>query len=323
MGDTNSSQTIRIARCEVAGRLFGLDLSAIVGIQPCEVVRFEATDSEMVVGTIASLGQRLPVYSLAQLLGLPNSRTHAGHCIVATDGIDVWGLLADRVSHSESRTASEVVPLPALITGSSASMIQGVICEMGDEGLPMIVLDLKRLRPRPQEVTVAGDVAIRPMSASVDLPASGLNVVHRQLIAFSPAAADEADNVRYAFSVRQVSEIIRIPNSVPLPGSPDSVVGLTVWRKGPLPIVRFASSRKRSDRPADSTDRVAVVRVPECELPLGLLVKPECEQLSCPLPGTPVSAGSIGQQEQQIRAAFQVGSQTLLFPRFTVNGGLA
>jgi hypothetical protein len=61
MNTLTPSRSLRIARCEVAGRSFGLDLSAIVGIQPREVVRFEAGESDMAVGAMASLGRMLPV----------------------------------------------------------------------------------------------------------------------------------------------------------------------------------------------------------------------------------------------------------------------
>lgn len=321
MNDTSPSQTIRIARCEVAGRSFGLDLSSIVGIQPREVIHFEEADSNQVIGTIASMGRKLPVYALAQLLGMASTRTRTGHCIVATDGVDVWGLLVDRVSHSESRTASEVIPLPALITGSADSMILGVVCNTGDDGPPLIVLNLKRLRPQ-QEVISNEVVTSSPMPATPDQPAMSMESAQRQFLAFTPAEVDE-DNLRYAFSVRQVSEITRVPNSVPLPGAPDFVVGLAVWRNGPLPIVRLDTGHFGEKLSTDLTDRIAIVKVPECELPLGVLVSLDCELLSCPLVGTPVPAASIDQPQHRIRAAFQVGSQTLLFPLFAVNGGFA
>ena len=316
MPSTNSSQTVRIARCQVAGRTFGLDMSAIVGIQPSEVVRFDSTSTDEVIGSITSQGRQFPVYSLARLLGLPSAPTRTGHCIVATDGVDVWGLLTDRVSHSESRTAREVVPLPALITGSAGAMIRGVLCGTGEQTLPLIVLDLEQLRPRSQPSPVAETQA----SATPAVPrevVSSFPSTQRRLVTFAPASAPAGSNLRYAFSVTQVVEITRVPESIALPGSPAFVQGISVWRHSPLPLVRLTASECRVGHEGGESDRMAVVRVPECDLPLGLLVSPECEILTCPVPGTVLSASHIGVPDHSVRAVFQREHQTLLFPRFS------
>lgn len=318
MNALTPSRLIRIARCEVAGRSFGLDLSAIVGIQPREVVRFRAGESDMVVGAMASLGRMLPVYSLARLLGMPAATTSSGHCIVTTDGVDVWGLLVDRVSHSESRTASDLIPLPPLITGSSGAMIQGVVCNAGDQELPLIVLDLKKLRPQPLAANTLDEAPADLNAVSVIEGTPSPQATRRRLITFAPASEAPDSSTRFAFSVSQVAEITRVPNFVAIPRSPDFVVGLATWRQGPLPIVRLGSTS--SPVAVDSTTRLAIVKVPESPLPLGLLVNAECELLSCPLTGTPVAASAAGQSDQRVRAAFRVGSQTLLFPRFQATG---
>lgn len=309
------SRSIRIARCEVSGRSFGLDLSAIVGIQPRDVVRFETGESDAVVGTMASLGRQLPVYSLARLLGLSDSDKHSGHCIVTTDGVDVWGLLVDRMSHSESRTTSDVLPLPQLVTGSADSVIQGVVCGAGDQELPLIILDLKRLRP---QVHAAIATPVTPAESVAVLTQEDLRttkVIRRRLITFSPAGTSPDRSLRFAFSVSQVAEITRIPNFIEIPRSPDFVVGLASWRREPLPLLRLGTG----EGPAafdSSQARLAVVKVPECQLRLGLLVHTECELLSGPFSETPVSASLVGQRDHLVRAAFRVGSQTLVFPRF-------
>lgn len=312
------SRSIRIARCEVSGRSFGLDLSAIVGIQPRDVVRFEAGETDAVVGTMSSLGRQLPVYSLARLLGLSDSDKHSGHCIVTTDGVDVWGLLVDRVSHSESRTTNDLIPLPPLITGSSGAMIQGVVSNAGDQEPPLIVLELKKLRPQSLAANTLGEAPADLIAAPLIDGTPSPQATRRRLITFAPASEARDSSTRFAFSVSQVAEITRVPNFVAIPRSPDFVVGLATWRQGPLPIVRLGSTS--TPVAVDSTTRLAIVKVPESPLPLGLLVNAECELLSCPLTGTPVAASATGQSDQRVRAAFRVGSQTLLFPRFQATG---
>ena len=315
MPSITPSQLVRMARCEVAGRTFGLDMAAIVGIQPSEVVRYASTATDEVIGSITSQGRQFPVYSLARLLGLSTSGARTGHCIVATDGVDVWGLLTDRVSHSESRTAREVVPLPALITGSAGSMIRGVLCGTGEQTLPLIVLDLERLRPA-SGMTQAAEPAPSQHSPVVSDVASSFQSTHRHLMTFLPASAPVGSHLRYAFSVTQVVEIARIPESISLLGSPAFVAGLSVWHNQPLPLVHLSASDTGTAPVPSPSDRIAIVRVPECQLPLGLLVSGACELLTCPVPGRRVSAASIGVPESRARAVFQLEQQTLLFPRF-------
>ena len=318
MNDRTPSRSTHIVRCEVAGRFFGLDLSAIVGVQPRDVVRFEASNSETVVGTIPSLGRRLPVYSLARLLGVPDANTNSGHCIVTTDGVDVWGLLVDRVSQSESRTASEVVPLPPLVTGSSESVIQGVVCSAGHPDIPLIVLDLKNLRPRSPAANAVDAPLVDSNATHVGRGANPSGAAPRRLITFAPTTAAIDSTTRFAFSVSQVAEITRIPHFVEIPRSPDFIAGLAVWRQAPLPILLLGSSDGGGTNLVDSTARLAIVKVPECDIRMGLLVSSGCEFLTCPLSGTPVSASSIGYSDDLVRAAFRVERQTLLFPRFRI-----
>lgn len=318
MPSITPSQLIRMARCEVAGRTFGLDMAAIVGIQPSEVVRYASTATDEVIGTITSQGRHFPVYSLARLLGLPTAGARTGHCIVATDGVDVWGVLADRVSHIESRTASEVIPLPALITGSDRSMIRGVVCGTEGQSLPLIVLDLESIRPGVLSSRGPGSASSFPEPVAVESgPASHSTL--KRLITFAAASAPADSHIRYAFSVTQVVEITRVPESVALPGSPAFVAGIANWRNRPLPLVRLTTCDTGSENDRPSSDRMAVVRVPECSLPLGLLVSPECEILTCPILGTTVSSTRMGVAPGAIRAAFQVAQRTLLFPRFSAH----
>ena len=313
------SHTIRIASCEVAGRTFGLDMAAIVGIQPSEVVRFDSSIADEVIGTMASHGQTYPVYSLARLLGLPHTPSRMGHCIVVTDGVHVWGMLADRVSRSETRSASEVMTLPALITGSTHSMIRGVMCGVDDQSQPLIVLDPERIRPG-QLPSPATEFASSPTDMVEDRLAPSHRSTQQRLITFAAASGNASPHIRYAFSVTQVVEITRVPQSITIPGSPAFIAGIASWRHSPLPLVRLTSDID-SDGSTSSSQRMAVVRVPECTLPLGLLVSPECEILNCPLEGTRLSASQVGVHEHSVRALFRLERHTLLFPRFSTISG--
>jgi chemotaxis signal transduction protein len=250
-----------------------------------------------VSGWLLGAREDVPVWSLARLLGRPEGRAARGDRAVlmvpAAGGGGRFGLLVDRVESFEAPPRG-AHPLPAPFVLARVAGFHGVVRTA--DGL-LLRLDPQALRPdRPSCDHVAASAPEEPAVSPEEAFAGGAAAylqygrgIGRVLIAELLAESADGRRISLALSAAQVREVVGAQEIVPVPGAPDHLPGLVLWRDRPLPVLDLARLVAGPDRPSPSAlpaSRfvVASAGTEEIALPVGRDVRFE----RLPLPARPL-----------------------------------
>lgn len=143
-----------------------------------------------------------------------------------------------------------------------------------------------------------------------------------QILLFPAKAPARANKpVWLLFSLMQVADIIRKPTLLPVPLSPDYVLGLSQWQDEVLPVLSMENLFGMETEQHDPIDRLAVVRtvvnthhgIPK-EMKTMISVAANFQQRSLPMVSAPVSPGSWVSGSAQLKGAFESEDKIILVP---------
>lgn len=211
---------------EVNRELFALPMAAVREIiRMPDVVRLPLSPPTL-LGVANLRGQVLPVVSLRRSFSMEDRPVDdATRVIVIEHGVMV-GLTVDRVASVITVERERVEDVSAVDSSVDARLLAGILKDVGDRGMAMI-LDLDVL---VRERRVAGD----PSGAEQTLRArvGGASAAQRHLVSFVVAGQE------YAFPIERVHEIVQFPPEVShVPKAAPHVLGLMTLRKRLLPLV--------------------------------------------------------------------------------------
>lgn len=78
------------------------------------------------------------------------------------------------------------------------------------------------------------------------------------------------ENVRLAFDLEQVDRVVRACTLKPLPGSPETVLGILNLNGIPVPVISFRKKLELTPKDMDTTDEIIIVK--RQDVLLGVLV---------------------------------------------------
>ena len=196
------------------------------------------------LGTLASGGQQLPVYSLATQLGRKPGLSSGRHIVVTVGARDAVGWLVDRVARSARGDRLDVVPLPAVVGPSATRWFKGLLKFEENACLLVSPADLD-----PRASAAAPSVTPAPRSVPVSNPraAAGTGVAPSMIVMFASRALPACGVDRYGLSARQVAALVPSLPSIPVPGSARHVNGVALWREAAVPIIDFREAGARAE----------------------------------------------------------------------------
>lgn len=225
-----------LLRCATADDEFAIRANEVRHVARADQLRADET-ADGRAGVVKLGGHLVPVFRLRSILGLPQNEGSARteqHIAVTGDNDELVGWLVDRISRESAASPTRIVPLPASIGGRARHWFEGVVtCA---DGRTLLMLDPKRLDPlRPNTSKRDDSDADQPFAPS---PASAARAEPVALV-FSASSLPSSHVDKFALSGRQVAAIVQPTMTIPLPGSPSHVTGLTLWRDAVVPVLDF------------------------------------------------------------------------------------
>jgi chemotaxis signal transduction protein len=273
---SQATATLRLLRCGAEGAAYGLDATGVLSIQRAERLRPAPGDG----GLVGRLGD-LPVHSLAHLLGGRSTTAARTQQVVVLDtGNGPWGLLVDRAAPMPAEASRTLAPLPPLVADPATDFWLGAV-RVGEEVL--LVLDAERLRP---------DAEQRPSWQPRPVPARPAFAPRRggprQLVLFSTTTAPPGRrSVVFGLSLAQVAEICEPLPVLTVPGAPEGVSGLVVWREHLVPVLDLAGRLGLPAAAPERRMRLLIAATPGPSALLAFPVRPGIRLLRLPAASLP------------------------------------
>jgi chemotaxis signal transduction protein len=305
-----------LLRCQEGGATFCLELDQVARIERSDRL-LPGPGGEEPLGYLPAAGALLPVWRLAQRLGLPVPSRRGVHPVLVVKSLGrLWGLVVERAGRAAGREAATVgpavSPLPPLAGDPRRGWFSGVV--QLAEGLALM-LDPERLHPdaAPAAETPAAEGVGEPrLQPRPPLAGPGqLAARRRRLVLFSTSPGGGSP-LRFALSLSQVLEIARPQALVRVPGSDDSFLGLARWREEALPVVDLQLRLGAGPSFFEGASRLLVARCSRQAQAVGFPVRPEIRLL--PLPPESRPATPPGADDSLLRGAFVADAGTILVP---------
>lgn len=244
--------TLRIVPCYLAGSRYSFDIADITALVESALVR--KSDGEgPVCGWIERRGQRVPVYSLAERLGVTRESKLGEVAVVLKRGPEPIAVSVDGVSQPLDVATSHIHAMPPAATDPSLrNLIASVLWHK----------DALWLHMDAARVAGAGDAGRTPGSTSSKAKAGAAAAAAGSgaILAFAIPSINPSDReLLFAVSARQVLEILEDSSPVPVPAAPSHLRGLIAWRKRPVPFVDLGRILGWAPNPREKT-AVLVVR---------------------------------------------------------------
>lgn len=222
-GPANLSR--RFLRFALGGQRYCLAASAIRELRGLDTLVSEGDEG---MGWIPVGKDLVPVHNLAERFG-----GAAGEKILLVD--TGQGLVAAAVGHVDGIVEIEndrFHLLPAVARCPGTHRFSGVLAS---EGRPLLCFNTLRLG---EEIGASGHRTemLAPLKAA--RPASG-GPAARAMVEFSTDDVGDGGAYRFGLSRTQVLELTEPLPVTPLPGAPEYVAGLTLWRDRPVAVVEL------------------------------------------------------------------------------------
>ena len=232
-----SGDSLRLVRCEAGGQHYCLDMDCVQSIQRGERFQHEP-GAEGLLGWLPGKGARVPVYSLQQRFekhATPDTAT--GTFLVLASQRGPWAVSVDKVSRAIEVGTNHVTALPSILAGTHAGRVKGIVALAEEFSL---YLSSDGLHPEnPAEVSGPSRPERRRSARSGMSEGSGTSTqrIRRMLMFELPGFDQQQKALLCGLSISQIPEVVSYQPVMPVPASPDRVVGLVRWRDRPVPLI--------------------------------------------------------------------------------------
>lgn len=221
------AKQLRLLRFYLGADCYSMETSSVWAIRRWEEMLPPLDETS---GSIASVrvGKGLaPVYSLGDVLGLDVAPDPGGPVFVVASASQPYGVQVDRVARAVSTAFTEPRQLP-LLARDPLGKIRGVARLDGEVSL--VLSGARLIGGTGQEAAFAA-----PGNWGVPVPPRS----QKKLLCFSDP--NGASGTRFAFSLRQVVEIVEGVRVIRLGSDVPSLHGLIDWRGYMVPVVESQS----------------------------------------------------------------------------------
>lgn len=316
---TNSTDTIRVIRCQFSGEQYALEMSTVPSVrQLSEVVPTASGEFPGQLGHLpVANAAPVPVFSLAERLGRPGSESRGRqHVVVAQTSRGPLGLVVDTVSHVLAIATSNLIGLPSLLNNPTKRVVKNVVDfaaieETGAQSGSDMSLLLSPERLHPAAAPLTPDPRRKP--AANEKAVTGTQSARRggQMVLLAVTDEESASAPLVGLSVTQIAEILEPSAVVPVPFSPEDVPGFVVWRNQPVPVVEIGH---RFGLPGKSADQRLVIARGRGDSELfAFMAQSRMRPLRLPVEHQAIEIPS-DLDRTTVRAAFTIESGTVLVP---------
>lgn len=263
-----AAQQLRVSRCRVRGQSFALDLSPVRGVERADRLT-PVTDLWPQIGNLPTRAGELPAFSLAGLVGLPESAAEDGNQLFLADTPSgPVGFLVDQTSQGVSVSPGQFAGMPEVV---------------GSPHFPAVVRLEGGVLPWMDVVALLGGRPSREFVAPAWEHRAPAGAASRMLLI--PLREAEAGSRPWSVGIpaAAVAELVEPEGVVPVPGAGGSVAGVMPWRNRVIGVVdlgqRLGIAASRQER-----GLVAVVSAPGATQPFGLLIPRGVRMLKLPVP---------------------------------------
>ncbi|MBM3786233.1 MAG: chemotaxis protein CheW [Acidobacteria bacterium] len=307
MPTENSAGTqLPLVRFYLSHDCYCLETPAVASIRRWEETESPAEDRPDAIATVQFPGGTAPVYSLRSLLALGEEDTASGPVLMVRSPRHTYGIRVDRVARTISVDPSLARGLhPALC--DPHGRVRGVVQLPGELAL---LLSPAFLAPLPAGLApLPPDPPLPPPSlwTSAPPPASG-----KKLLCF--AVPSEDPSTLFAFSLRQIIEIVQGLRMFRVSANDKCVAGMVEWRGHVVPVIHPSALLGVSHGPPDwENAKFAILRGAQTQA-LFALPAHDFAALSAPLSATAGNGARLPKIGPFVRAAYKLTGGCLVLP---------
>lgn len=299
--------------CQAGGVAYALPMAQVRSIE--RTTRLEEEQGEAgTIGSLVTLSERIPVYSLAQRVGqMQTTDLRRQRIIVLHHPEKAWALLVDQVSQVVEVGADKRLPLPKSMQNGRSHFFTGVLQTPTGSAL---LLDVEQLHPdaKPPEPVAPERRPVAKTGEALAAPSGDKYIV---IFSLPDVAANSRANGRpisFGLSIAQVAEILDPLEVLPLASDSPYVQGLVQWRNQPVPLLRFVEPvADVEDSSGNGLLRLLIVRSPETGALAALLANANIRTLELPVPHRP-SERELPLHPLLISGCVELARETLVIP---------
>ncbi len=267
----------------VGEEVFAVDMAPVQ-----EIIRMpEVVRVPLAPGTLEGLsnlrGKLLPIISLRRIFGFDDEPHGDATRALVVDFGEPLGFIVDRVASVVGVAPAQIEDASAMQGTVDTELLSGIIKEVGGHAMVMVLNFEKLIRNEFSEIAAlsrgasasrqAGNIAAE--TAGKNEEDSEQETDELQLVSF------EVADQEYAVAIREVQEIVQIPdNIIRVPRSESHVLGLITLRSRLLPLVSLRSLFGLPARAVDEKSRFVVLTLGSATV--GLVVDGVREVLRVP-----------------------------------------
>jgi chemotaxis signal transduction protein len=340
---------VDVIRCVVADDVFCLEMSAVANVKPAGDCRsFCRVEPNDPIGFIEHRGNKVPVFDLPDLLGLPYEPKESGHYVVVIDHpIQSYGLRVENVSRVIRLVQENVLPLPVPLE-HTGRLFRGIVDFTRDQRMPQDMrspyhlpgisepkqIRINRRRSQHQMQLLLNPATLLPghetkpdppipfeylQKRYASVPSLARTGSGRQLVTF-PAGVFGDRQVLIGLSISQIVEISKPLLTVQVPGVHPALFGFSHWRNCPVPVIDLQTSLQH-EVPAEPVTHLLIVRDHHGAGLLGLPVAGRVQSLRLPIEHRACALPDPS-WKSYVLGVFELEERLLVLPRLDTLSGL-
>jgi purine-binding chemotaxis protein CheW len=309
--------------CADRGLSFGLEMAWVRSVQRADsLVRQKGPWGA--VGVLHEGASELPAFRLSALVDPRHtSDANASHLIILHGEPNPFGFLVDDFWPITRISENAVFPLPSLVAELCGPHCRGILRLAGE---PALWLSPEGLVPgyRPMRVVRGG---LEESNAEDDLaprspdPIEPRRTKGNQIVIFSTVEVDGRNRpISFGLAISHVLEIIDLEPILPIPGAPDYLLGVTLWRGRALPVIDLPRRLGLGHASVGPRARLLIARATAHSEPMAFPIEPPIRVRRLPLAHVPC-AKLPPLIPSLARGAVELNDQTLVIPDLASVGG--
>jgi purine-binding chemotaxis protein CheW len=246
---------IQLVTFSVGAEEFGVPIAFVKEIVRVPSVTRVPKTPAFIEGVANLRGTLLPIINLRCRFDMPaEERSDDTRAVVVEADGRLAGLVVDRVSEVIRIPLSHIEPPLAVGDGNAHPWLQGV-AKLHDGQRLVLLLEVDKVVPS-SEIAQTSTRAAKPTSAARQTQAASAEMfAGEQVVTF------RLDREEFALPIKDVREIIRVPEVSRIPHAPDYVEGIVSLRDRLVPIVSLRTWFGLGSSAANDDNRMVIVNV--------------------------------------------------------------
>ncbi len=277
---TNSLQLIC---CFIGKQTYCLDTFWVRSVQKADELILNK-NNESPIGWLSYKEQNIAIFSLATQLKQPLREEVFNSKIILFNSKPMWGILVDRVSRVFNISRDNLFSLPNIIENSSVSAFQGVVKIKGEMFLYLAPQYLHPHSPSKQALDKQTKFNWEDLIKQVN------RIQYKgQILVFS-IGNNEIKNkkILLGLSITQVLQVLKSATIVPIPMSPEYILGFINWQNLPIPVVDLNLYLGLKSSFNNTDTRLLIARAATAQGVVAIVIDPLVKTLSLPIENKPI-----------------------------------